>query len=597
MVRIRTAEYDKEQERRVNEMNMRFFSNISHEFRTPLTLINGALSMIKDDRYERLHRIMRVNAGRMLRLVEQLMDFNKIENGVLRLSVMRTDVCALMRSVCAMFEASVTRRGIRYSLLLPEGEVVAMTDADKLEKIMVNLVSNAIKYAGEGASLTVRLRVEEASGGKWMRVDVEDTGIGIPEDKREAVFERFYQLRGRGQLPSIGTGVGLYYTKCLVELHHGHIECKGVEPHGTLFTFALPMDEACYTEEERAEVESSKSKVESCDSVRAKRSSLIFAEREQLLKSCDSVRAEASLLDNAEREQLGRSQSSGGNIVQGKPAVTMQDGGGTVEAAADADAGGGDAQRPVVMVIDDDADVLDFLKLLLSPLYDTRPFSKPAAAYTEIEAVKPDLIISDVIMYEIDGYELCSKIKDNSSICHIPVVLLTAKSALSEQIHGLDCGASAYVTKPFSPDYLLSVLKSQLDNVRYIQQSLSGGTKLRKTEEKQLQAADRKLMQTLYAYVEEHLSDVDIDVDELTVSMCMSRSKLFYKIKSLTGETPNAFFKSYKLNRAAEMILQGDDKIAYIADITGFSSASYFATMFRKRFGCSPSEYKQLHGG
>ena len=244
------------------------------------------------------------------------------------------------------------------------------------------------------------------------------------------------------------------------------------------------------------------------------------------------------------------------------------------------------------MVVDDDHDVLSFLQLLLSPHYEVHTFTDAAKAYQEIESTEPDLILSDVMMYQIDGYKFCRMIKDNSSVCHIPVVLLTAKSAMSEQIHGLACGASAYVTKPFSPDYLLAMLKSQLENVRYIQQALSAATKVEEKEEKLLEEADRKLMQSFYDFFEEHLADPVLQVDELTKYLGMSRTKVFYKLKGLTGDTPSAFFKTYKLNRAAEMILQGNEKIAYIADITGFSSTSHFSTSFKKQFNCSPSEYK-----
>ena len=526
---------EKEEEQRANELNMRFFSNISHEFRTPLTLINGALSMISSTNADRMHQIMHVNTQRMMRIVNQLMDFNKMESGMLRLCVSRTDVTSLTSQIVGMFEASLKSHSMTVQIIQPQEPIISWIDRDKFEKVLVNLVSNAIKYSGDGNSLKISLSEKVSDGVKWLQVDVADTGIGVPPEKREEIFLRFYQLKQTGQMPAIGTGIGLYYTRSLVELHHGSIKCLDNEPHGSVFSFSLPADETSYSDTEKQSPQTS--------------------------------------WQQEETETSHRLQESGESFGEGK-----------VDSPANA---------LVLMIVDDDPDIMNFLQMLLSPHYQLSCYSNAAAAYQEIEAVKPDLILSDVMMCEIDGYRFCQMVKDNSSICHIPVVLLTAKTALAEQIQGLRCGASAYITKPFSPDYLLSMIKSQLDNVRRIQQALTGSTKVEPAEEKALQTADKKFMDQLYAFIEQHLSDTELRLDELTKEVGMSRTKLFYKTKALTGETPNGFFKNYKLNRAAEMILEGEKKISYIADVTGFSSSSYFSANFKKRFGCLPSEYKR----
>ena len=522
--KLMAAVKEKEQEQMANEMNMRFFSNISHEFRTPLTLINGALSMIESRSNDRLLMIMRRNTQRMMRIINQLMDFNKLENGMLKLSVSKTDVTQLTSQIVEMFEATLKSKSMDCHEDFPAEAIISWVDTDKYEKVMVNLISNAIKYSSEGSFLTVRLSAEE----EMLTVRVEDGGIGVPEDKREEIFLRFYQLKHSGRLPAIGTGIGLYYTKSLVELHHGQIRCMGNSPQGSIFTFSLPMNKDAYKSEEIQEDETPIS----IDHLPASTSETSAAEP-------DKVKSSAKLL-----------------------------------------------------LVDDDTEVLNFLQLLLSPYYQIYTFKNALSAYREIETIEPDLILSDVMMYELDGYELCRMVKENATLCHIPVVLLTAKTRLEEQIHGLDCGASAYVTKPFSPQYLLSMVNSQLDNVRRIRQSLMSSTKVPVSEEKVMEESDKKFMDSFYKYIEEHISDAELQMNEVTVLFGMSRSKLFYKTKSLTGETPNAFFKAYKLNRAAEMIFEGKEKLSYIADITGFSSPSHFSSSFKKQFGCSPSEYK-----
>ena len=530
--RMKAIILEKEQEQRANELNMKFFSNISHEFRTPLTLINGALSMIEADAGDRLHDIMRRNTSRMMRLVNQLMDFNKLENGMLSLCVSETDVGKLIGQIVGLFSATIRKREIDFKLSLPEEPVISLIDRDKFEKVLVNLISNAIKYSNVGDSLTVRMSVTLRDGKQWIKTDVADTGIGVPDDKREAIFGRFYQIEHKRQLPAIGTGVGLYYTRSLVELHHGEILCLGNEPRGSIFTFSLPMDKSFYIDDKKQDDDA------------------FIAEAAGEMEIDETVDLQSAVPD-----------------------------------------------KPVLMVVDDDDDVMNFLQMLLSPHYRTFTYSNATSAYSDIETVKPDLILSDVMMYEVDGYKFCRMIKDNAALCHIPVVLLTAKTSVSEQIEGLDCGASAYVTKPFSPQYLLAVLRSQLEFVKKLQQKLNTSTGLKPAEEKVLQQADSEFMQKLYSYFDEHLSEPELQIEELTGQLGMSRSKFFFKVKSLTGEAANVFFKSYKLNKAAEMILGSNEKLAYIAYMTGFSSPSHFSLNFKKRYGLSPSEYKAKHGG
>ena len=568
--RLKAIMQEREQEHRANELNMRFFSNISHEFRTPLTLIHGALAMLPaGGAHDRLLSIMRRNTERMLRLVGQLMDFNKMEDGMLRLSVCPTDACSLVERMADLFEARIKQRGMQFRLDLPPQPVIAWLDVDKVEKVLVNLVSNAIKYSDPGDSLTIRLGVEDADGGKQLRLDVADTGHGVPDGQREAIFQRFYQVEKQGRMPALGTGIGLYYVRSLVELHHGQIACLPGVPKGSVFSLTLPLEEEAYTDREK-----------------------------QVTGPAVVVHQDLDLPGDAGHDRTSRPTATADATEAPRHAATPE---GTDSSVADGTAPVADGTAPLLMLVDDDPDVISLLQMLLAPHYRTVAYANASAAYADIETVCPDLILSDVIMEEVDGYTFCRKVRDNAATCHIPVVLLTAKSALAEKIEGLDCGASAYITKPFEPDYLLAVLRSQLQAMHRLQQRLTNATRLPADAtplegEAAMQEADAALMQTLYAYIEAHLSDSELNLDELTVQLGMSERKFFYKMKALVGDTPGAFFRTYKLNRAAQMLLETDEKLAWIADATGFSNPSHFSSSFRKRFGCSPSEYKARRG-
>lgn len=250
-----------------------------------------------------------------------------------------------------------------------------------------------------------------------------------------------------------------------------------------------------------------------------------------------------------------------------------------------------------MLVVDDEPEVLNFLRLILSSNYNVLTQSSATEALAAMTQLKPDLIVSDVMMLGMDGLKFCQLLKEDVAYCHIPVILLTAKASLDERIEGLNVGADAYVTKPFEPAYLLALIRSMLDNRQRVQHLLVTTVSVPKTEtESSLSPQDADFMQKFYDYMSEHLADAELDMEQLPRTMMMSRSKLYYKVKGLTGQTPNAFFKTYKLNRAAEMIREGKEKLSYIAELTGFCGSSHFAASFKKQFGVLPSEYATRQG-
>lgn len=549
---IKKISIQREQEKYANDMNIKYFSNISHEFRTPLTMIYGALKVIDsgttpDQKTSKFLQVMRHNTNRMLKLINQLLDFDKIENGVLKLSVTETDIVPLINSCIDSFAVGFKQKNIAVKRFVQFESIITLVDDDKFDKILTNLLSNALKYSPEESSISISVQIiskeiavnQFSNAGNvnsdvWLEVKVEDTGNGIPESQQQSIFERFYQIENNQSQNVSGTGIGLFYIKALVELHYGFISCTSNYPKGSIFTFILPINPDLYR-----------------NSLRKKEQRQDFEDDKTLtLKEPVNMK-----FIYAPKEPLNNRNT---------------------------------ARK--ILVVDDDTEVLNFLKLLLND-YNVDCRTNPNTTIWEIGDIKPDLIITDVLMHGMNGYEFSSKIKNDILTCHLPIIMLTAQSSTSHQIQGLSAGADAYVTKPFDPNYLIILIKSMLLNRDRVRSVLTASTSLDIQEQPLLQSQDGIFMEKLYAYMESHLSDAEIDLSEIIELFAIGRSKFYYKVKDLTGLSPNTFFRTYKLNRAAQMIKGGNDKLSYIADLTGFCSQSYFSTLFKKQFGCLPSKY------
>lgn len=523
------AEMEKETELHTNQMNMRFFSNISHEFRTPLTMISGPIASLCDDRHitgntKQLLSIVQRSVNRMLRLVNQLMDFQKLENDVIKLQVGKADVIACVKDIVAIFKVNADEKSIVLTLHGFEDTYVTWFDADKLEKMLSNLLSNAMKYTPAGGKIDIYFDATETE----MTIAVGDTGPGIPEDKQEDVFKRYYQVENKQSYCNWGTGIGLYFTKRLAELHHGTISVSNREGGGSLFSIALPVDSSIYTDEEK----------------------------ESLPEPTLVLHDRPIPLPQAEEQEDGKDN------------------------------------RMTILVVDDDPEVANYMKTYLSAYFMVECRFDANTAYKALDEISPDLIVCDVLMPEIDGYKFCKMVKQNISYCHIPLILLTAKTLVEDQVRGLNEGANAYVTKPFDPSYLLALIESQLKNQENLRNVLGRATETKSIDSAFLSDQDSAFMNELYQLMEKELSNTELNITRMTEVMHISRTKFYYKMKGLTGTNPNVFFKTYKLNRAAELIAEGKYNISEIADMTGFSTLSHFSSSFKKHFGVTPSEYK-----
>lgn len=547
----RRAEQEKEQEQRVNKMNMSFFANVSHEFRTPLTMISGPVTQLCESpeiggNNKKLLHIVQQSVNRMLRLVNQLMDFNKLENDTLKLKVKRIDIIAELKHIMEIFNVNAQSKNISLITTGIEDSFLMWLDADKIDKITTNLLSNALKFTPRGGKIEVNFDVitgeearqafhipQEQAFAQYIKLEVADTGIGIPKNQTERIFERYYQLNNQAVGSyNWGTGIGLYYARSLARLHHGLLKAGNrTDGQGAVFTLILPTSDEAYKPEERDHEQQEQDKA-------------------------------YPLQTDATSETITHDESEE------------------------------DDNLKKILVVDDDTEVAHYLKVLLSPNYKVICRFNAEDAFKAVSEEAPDLVLSDVVMPGTDGYTLCRLIKEDLQLCHIPVILVTAKANMEDQVEGLNTGADAYVTKPFDPTYLQALIQSQLKNREKVRALLGRNTQTDTLADDVLSPQDNAFMTELYSLMENELSNPELDISHMTELLKISRTKFYYKVKGLTGESPSTFFKTYKLNRAAELIKEGKYSISEIADMTGFSTHSYFSKAFKKQFGIAPSEYK-----
>ena len=472
------AEQEREAEKRLNKIQMNYFANIAHEFRTPLTMIAGPVGQLAhsesirgEDR--KLLEIVQRSSTWMLSLVGQLLDFNRIGNNKLQIKVVKDDIVEPLRSTASFFRFNAESKHIEFNTYGLEDPFVMWRDADKVTKIVMNLLSNAMKFTPPGGTVSLSFDVVSRSEAaaqfplteadvdpQYALIRVADTGCGIPEGELEKIFERFYQT-GRGD--SAGTGIGLFYSRALAELHHGYIKAANRDGGGAEFSLILPVSAASYTEDERS--------------------------------TEDAVRP----------------------LIPTPPASVPE------ESQEDPD-------KRRVVVVDDDIDVANYVKILLSPYYKVIVHFDADSALKALEEEAPDLVISDVVMPGRSGYDLCEAIKGNLQLSHIPVILVTAKVAVESQVQGLDKGADAYVTKPFDPSYLLALVKSLLDNRNKLRRRLGSVTSTEDIKPEELSPRDSAFMKELYELMDKELANQELDITRMTEMMRISRTKFYYKV-------------------------------------------------------------------
>lgn len=516
----RMEKYQTAKEQEVYKSKISFFINLVHEIRTPLSLIRLPLEKLLEKEREgkdlKYLSVIDKNVNYLLGITNELLDFQKMESGTLHLNLKKSDIKELVSDVYNQFTSPAELKGIDLQLTVPEQELVSTVDRDKLSKILVNLMGNAIKYAH--ARIDLKLLVTD--GG--YEIQVNDDGPGIPNEQKQKIFEAFYQLPDDKVATAVGTGIGLAFAKSLAEAHQGDLRLEDNIGGGSSFILSLPVKEW------------------------------------ETEKTSDIVEISP---EHADASETISSEYSG--------------------------------KKFTVLLVEDNVDLLNLTRESLAEWFRVLRASNGREALEVLAQENVDVIVSDVMMPEMDGLELCSKVKSEISYSHIPVILLTAKTTLESKVEGLECGADVYVEKPFS----VKQLHMQIENLLKLRQSfhklmvsLAGDTVAVSTTDFAMSQKDCEFIAKIQGVIAEQLADENFSIDTLAEQMNMSRSNFYRKIKALSGMSPNDYLKTLRMNRAAELIM-GGTRISEVAVQVGFTSSSYFAKCFKAQYGVLPKEY------
>jgi signal transduction histidine kinase/DNA-binding response OmpR family regulator/streptogramin lyase len=520
----------------VDELKSRFFTNISHEFRTPLTLILGPVKQmiekLKEGKMKDDLGIVHRNANKLLELVNQLLDISKIESGNMKLQTVPQNIVPLVKALALSFTSYAERKKITLNFTSTEDKIVVYIDKDKIEKIITNILSNAFKFTPEGGTIEVTVRTDERNS----NIIISDTGVGIPKEKISKIFDRFYQVDGSHTREQEGTGVGLSLTKELVELHKGKIEVESEEGKGTTFIVSIPLGAEHLKPEEVAEKEKAED-----------------FEDEKLKPVYD--------------EEIERKSSHYVELYENE-------------------------SLPLLLVVEDNKDVRSYIKDNLKTDYRILEAADGEDGWDKATEYIPDLIVSDVMMPKMDGFELCRKLKTDERTSHIPVILLTAKAAKEDKLQGFETGADEYLMKPFDTDELKSRIKNLIEQRKRLHEHFKGQGII-DYEKAKLTSIDKKFLQKALSIITKNISHSEFGLESFAELLNVSRSVLHRKIVSLTGESPGDLIRYIRLKKAAQLIEQKFGNITEISLEVGFNNPGQFARSFQKQFGVSPSTYSQ----
>lgn len=539
----------------MGEAKIKFFMNISHEIRTPLTLIiTPLLSLIKEDKEphrQGIYEIIRKNSERILHLINQMMDLRKIDKGQMVMRMCKTDMVSFINEEYDLFKQQAIAKSIDFEYQHDCEELPVWIDRNNFDKVIINTLSNAFKFTPTAGHILLSL----THTGHHAYISIKDSGIGIPKDKLETIFQRFYQTPADPSDRNIGTGIGLDLTRSLVELHYGTISARNNEgekgskfEHGSEFIIRIPLGKDHLKPEE-------------------------IIEEEEMKKEQNNELAEAE-----QEKQLAENND--------QPAETLNNSDTTPASAKGA--------KAEIVIVEDEEDIQEYLKAQLSSDFKIRTYPNGKVALNEILKNKPDLVISDIMMPEMDGTTLCAKLKSNINTNDVPIILLTAKSREEDQLEGLQTGADAYILKPFNMDILHRNIINLLTVRRTLRNKFTGNeSQNHQVEQIEMQTPDNSLMQRVMEVINENINDSDLSVDMIAQKVGISRVHLHRKMKELTNQTPHSFIRNIRLQQAAKLLKDGKQSITEVMYACGFSNSASFSTMFKNLYGCSPREYMQ----
>ena len=515
----------------INNMKFRFFTNVSHELRTPLTLIisplEGMLKETTDELQSTRLQLMYRNAQRLLHLVNQLLDFRKGEMSTHQLSLSEGDIISYVHSVCNSFLLMADKKHIQFSFFSGIDTFSMAFDADKVGKIVMNLLSNAFKFTPEGGRVTVM--IEHVAGTPdILEIKIADTGIGISDVDKEHIFERFYQAGHKGVEETTGNGIGLSLVRDFVTLHEGEVKVFDNIGMGSVFVIQFPVKHV-----------------------------------ETQVQLPEETGMPAGDEEDKEMKEEAREETERKNF-------------------------------PLLLIVDDNEDFRIFMRYSLELQYRVKLAVNGKEAWEMMQEELPDLVISDVMMPQMDGNELCRLIKQDKRTAHIPVILLTARQNTEAKLEGLQTGADDYVTKPFNMTILVLRIRKLIELSRY--HRVTQGMIDPAPSEIVITSLDEKLIEKAIKYVEDNMSRTELSVEELSRELGMSRVHLYKKLLQITGKTPIEFIRVIRLKRAAQLLRESQLHVSEVAFEVGFNNPKYFSRYFKDEFGVLPSVYQEKEG-
>lgn len=523
---------------KLNQSKLRFFTSISHEFRTPLTLIVGQLEgilqlpQVPTSIYTKILTAYK-SSIQLRNLISELLDFRKQEQGMMKLRVQENNIVHFLNETYLLFVTYAHTKQIHLEFRKSGEEINVWFDAKQLQKVINNLLSNAVKHCKADS----RIILSVCQDNEYVYFSVEDNGAGIPAKEIDKIFDRFYQTTTESEV-NAGTGIGLALTKGIVELHHGTIQVESVEGEKTKFTVRLPLGNALYTREE-----------------------IKVTSAEQQIMAPSALPSDAW---TAEMTNLSATPR-------------------TAE----------DTNRPSILIVEDNEAIRQMLAELFAPMYEVTTAIDGTDAMEKIEEKIPQIVLSDVLMPRMSGIELTKQLKSNLDTCHIPVVLLTARTEVEHNLEGLLTGADDYITKPFDSRILISrcnnLINSRIQLQEYFSKQPAAQTPVLATN-----PLDKEFLDEVMNIFEKHIDDSEFTIDGLAQEMFISRTRIYAKIKAITGQTPNDFFITLRLKKAAHLLKNHPElNITSISDQTGFSSPRYFSKLFKKAYQVTPMEYRK----
>lgn len=533
----RQEDLQKENEKQIMQSKLQFFTDISHEIRTPLTLILTPIEKLlkdtPDGNLSNTYRLINQNGQRILRLVNQIMEMRKLDRGQVKLQAAETNIYVFIKEIVSSFDHIIAERNIEFLVELAENLPVVWIDQEKLDKVIFNVLSNAFKYTPKSGKIMLKVDTEN----EYLRFRIVDNGPGIPKDQQDVIFNRFYQIQDESNRNKLGTGIGLHLSRSLVEIHKGKIYVDDSNEHGAAFVILIPL-------------------------------------KNDYLKPDE-------MSDKQPEMNLA-------TIVQPSFADEIQDKTGITNTTSF------NSTKHKLLIVEDDKDIRNYIVDILKHDYQVIQADNGSQGLELAIQEIPDCIITDVMMSGIDGIELCKKVKTNEKTCHIPVIILTAKTSIEHRVEGLEVGADSYIPKPFNIDHL-KIRISKLIELRQTIKNKYEGKFIIPQEEIKIKSVDEKLLEKFESILKEQMDNPDLSIEIISQQIGISRSQLQRKLKQFTNQNPSDYMKSMRLRYAANLLTSKNLSISEVTYACGFASLSHFSNSFKEFYGMSPSRYIEIN--